>query len=122
MKFISPAAHGIIDYLVVVFLLAAPSVFGFTGIISYVTYAIAGVHLLLTILTNFPMGLIKVIPVKVHAIIEALAGITCIVLACTLFKDNLEGSKLFYGIFGTVVLLTWLVTDYNRPTGSVRNL
>ena len=122
MKFISPIAHGVIDYLVVLFLLAAPSVFGFTGIIAYVTYAIAGVHLLLTVLTNFPMGLLKLIPVSVHATIEALAGVTCIVLANTLFNDNLEGSKLFYDIFGTVVLLTWLVTDYKRPSAVQRSL
>jgi hypothetical protein len=122
MKFISPTAHGVIDYLVVVFLLAAPSMFGFTGIISYVTYAIAGVHFLLTILTNFPLGLIKIIPVNVHATIEALAGIICLVLANTLFKGNFEESTLFYDIFGTVVLLTWLVTDYNRPVSIQRSL
>ena len=112
MKFISPKIHGFIDYLVVVFLLASPTFFGFTGLVAIFTYALGAVHLLLTAFTNYPLGIVKVIPVNLHATIEALVGIALIVLAYTLFKDNAQGSKLYYVIFGTVVLLTWLVTDY----------
>jgi hypothetical protein len=111
MKFISPKNHGIIDYLVVLFLLASPSYFGFTGVLATFTYALGGVHLALSIFTKYTLGLIKVIPFPVHGTIEFIAGIILIVLAYTLFKDNTDG-KLYYVIFGTVVLLTWLVTDY----------
>jgi len=112
MKFIAPAIHGFIDYLVVVFLFISPTFFGFTGLVAVFTYALGAVHLLLTLLTNYPLGIIKVIPVTVHASIELIVGIALIVLAYTLFKDNVDGSKLYYVIFGTVILLTWLVTDY----------
>jgi hypothetical protein len=112
MKFISPTIHGIIDYLVVIFLLLTPTIFGFAGIIAIFTYALAFVHLALSLLTNYPLGLLKLIPVNVHAGIEVIVGIALIVLAYTWFKDNIDGSKLFYVIFGTVILLTWLVTDY----------
>ncbi len=112
MKFISPKIHGLIDYLVVIFLLASPALFGFTGLVATFTYALGAVHLLLTVLTNYPLGIVKIIPVSFHATIEVLVGIILIVLAYTLFKDNAEGSKLYYVIFGTVILLTWLVTDY----------
>jgi hypothetical protein len=111
MKFISPKIHGIIDYLVVVLLLATPSFFGFSGTIAIFTYALGIVHLLLSLLTDYPLGAFKVIPVSIHATIELLVGVVLIVLAYTLFKDNADG-KLFYVIFGTVILLTWLVTDY----------
>jgi hypothetical protein len=111
MKFISPKVHGIIDYLVVIFLLASPTCFGFTGLLAVFTYALGAVHLLLTVFTNYPLGVVKIIPATYHASIEALVGIVLIILAYTLFKDNTDG-KLFYVIFGTVVLLTWLVTDY----------
>jgi len=112
MKFISPKIHGIIDYLVVIFLLGSPTFFGFSGLVALFTYALGAVHLLLTILTNYPLGIVKIIPVTVHASIELLVGVALIVLAYTLFADNAGGSKLYYVIFGTVVLLTWLVTDY----------
>jgi hypothetical protein len=111
MKFISPKVHGVIDYLVVIFLFASPTFFGFTGILATFTYALGIVHLLLTILTNYPLGIIKVIPVSLHATIELLVGIALIALAYILFSKNADG-YLFYVIFGTVVLLTWLVTDY----------
>ena len=112
MKFISPKIHGIIDYLVVVFLFASPCYFHFGSLWSTFTYALGAVHLLLTILTNYPMGIIKVIPVGVHATIELLVGIALIAAAYLLFKDEQPYAMLYYIIFGTVVLLTWLVTDY----------
>jgi hypothetical protein len=118
MKFISPKIHGIIDYLVVIFLLASPTIFGFTGLLATFTYALAIVHLLLTILTDYNVGLIKVIPFTFHGTIEFIVGVALIVIAYTLFKDNAAG-KLFYVIFGTVVLLTWLVTDYKGKTATV---
>ena len=107
--------HGIIDYLVVIFLLASPTIFGFTGLLATFTYALGIVHLLLTILTDYNFGLIKVIPFTFHGTIEFIVGVALIVIAYTLFNDNAVG-KLFYVIFGTVVLLTWLVTDYRGKT------
>src|SRR5471030_1838236 len=101
MKFISPKIHGIIDYLVVVFLLASPTIFGFTGLLTNFTYALGAVHLLLTILTKYSVGLVKVIPFPVHGAIEFLVGVLLIVLAYTLFKNDATG-KLYYILFGTV--------------------
>ena len=72
MKFISPKIHGFIDYLVVVFLLASPTFFGFTGLVAIFTYALGAVHLLLTAFTNYPLGIVKVIPVNLHATTRAL--------------------------------------------------
>jgi len=118
MKFISPKMHGIIDYLVVVFLLASPTIFGFTGLLATFTYALGIVHLLLTILTNYSVGLIKIIPFTFHGTIEFIVGVALIVIAYTLFKDNATG-KLFYVIFGTVVLLTWLVTIYHGKAAKI---
>lgn len=111
MKFMSPKVHGIIDLLVCVFLLASPVIFGFTGILALLTYALGAVHTLLTLSTDSTMGLVKIIPVEIHELIEFIAGVASIILAYTLFDNNADG-KLFYVIFGNCILLTWLVTDY----------
>jgi hypothetical protein len=111
MKFISPKIHGIIDLLIVVFLLATPTVFNFTGYLIAFTYALACLQLLLVLLTNYPIGVLKVIPFFLHGSIEFIIGDVLIAFGYTLFKDNIIG-KLFYILFGTVVLLTWLCTDY----------
>jgi hypothetical protein len=111
MKFISPKIHGIIDILFVIFLLISPTLFGFTEPTVKFTYALATIHLLLTLLTVYDVGLFKVIPIQLHGIIESLVGIILIILAYTLFRNDVTG-KLFYDLFGTVVLLTWLFSDY----------
>jgi hypothetical protein len=119
MRFISPRVHGIIDYLVVVFLLASPIYFGLTGLLATFTYALAFVHLLLTILTDYAPGIFKLIPFQVHGAIELLVGVILISLAYTLFNDKPDG-KLFYVIFGTYLLLTWLVTDYRGTASAIK--
>jgi len=111
MKFISPSVHGFIDYLLVVFLFTSPTSFGFTGFLAGFTYVLGAIHLLLTVSTNYRLGIFKFIPLSVHSGIELMVGVILIVLAYTLFSHNPEG-KLFYVIFGTVILLTWLFTDY----------
>jgi hypothetical protein len=113
MKFITPKVHGIIDILVVLFLLASPSFFGFTGLLATFTYALVVVHLLLTLTTDYNIGIVKLIPLSIHGAIEFIVGVVLIVLAYTLFKDE-DSGKLFYIVFGTVVLLTWLVSDYKK--------
>jgi hypothetical protein len=119
MKFLSPKIHGIIDYLVVAFLLCAPTLFGLTGRIVTFTYVLAGVHLLLTILTNYEVGLFKLIPFPLHGVVELIVSLALIVLSYTLFKNNPTG-KMFYLAFGAAVLLVWLITDYKN--GPVKDI
>jgi len=114
MKFISPKLHGIIDFVVVLFLLASPMLFGMNGFLAIFTYALGLVHLALTLLTDFNAGVVKVIPLPIHGVIELIVGIALMVLAFTLFKDSGTG-KLYYSCFGAAVLLTWLFTDYKAP-------
>ena len=111
MKFISPSIHGIIDILMVIFLLASPTLFGFTELVVRFTYALATVHLLLTLLTAYDVGIFKVIPLPLHGSIEFIVGIVLVILAYTWFRHDATG-KLYYILFGTVVLLTWFCTDY----------
>ena len=112
MKFIPPRIHGIIDFLVVLFLLAAPMCFGLSGFVAIFTYALAIVHLALTLLTDFGAGLLKVISLPLHGIIELVVGIVLIILGFTLFKYTGTG-KIFYIAFGVAVLITWLFSDYH---------
>ena len=64
---INSKIHGIIDYVVVLFLWAAPSLFNLPEVTSTFTYVLGGVHLALTVLTRFELGLFKVIPFRIRA-------------------------------------------------------
>ena len=113
MKFLSPKVHGIIDYLIVIFLVLAPMLFGLKGRIVTFTYILAGVHLLLSILTNYDVGLVKLLPFPLHGLVELVVSVVLILLSYTLFKNNATG-KMFYLAFGAGLLLVWLVTDYKN--------
>ena len=75
MKLFNSKTHGIIDYLVVIFLALSPTLFHLSPFVSTITYALAGIHFALTILTDFPYGVIRVIPYKIHGLVEFLVSI-----------------------------------------------
>lgn len=104
--------HGIIDYLVVVFLWLSPGLFNLPEITSTFTYILGGVHLGLTVLTKFELGLIKIIPLKIHGLIELVVSVSLIVIALILGQQEGEIARNFYIGFAIAVFLTWLVTDY----------
>ena len=114
MKVLSPRGHGYIDYLVVLAFCAAPSVLEFEGTPETAAYALAGVHLLLTILTDFPLGLAKLVPFPLHGILEFLVAILLVALPWVLGFHGIEAAKMFYIGAGASVLLVFLITDYRR--------
>lgn len=108
---LSHRLHGALDYATVLFLALAPTLFGLTGFTAYLAYGLAGAHLTVTVITNFPLGLVALIPPNLHAAIEFIVGVSLLAapwLASTLFA----GGQVFFTAFGGVVLGLWLVTDY----------
>src|ERR1700677_3641018 len=45
-----------------------------TGTAALISYALAVIHLAMTVLTDMPLGVIKVIPLKLHALVELVVG------------------------------------------------
>lgn len=114
MKIVDAKLHGIIDYLVVVFLMLAPTLFGLSPVISMLTYGLGTVHLILTAFTDFQYGFIKLVPLKFHGIIELIVSI--VLMFSPLALEDIAKSKVdefFFSGFGVAVLLTWFITDYN---------
>jgi len=110
MKIIDSKIHGILDYVVVVFLLLSPTIFPLSGFVSTFTYVLGFVHLTLTLITNFPMGVLRVLPFKIHGLIEMVVSFA-LVAFCFVF--NLEGADFyFYIAFGAAVFITWTLTKY----------
>jgi len=111
MKIVSKKAHGLIDYLLGLFLIAAPMAFGFVGMLAYFTYLMAVVYLLIAVFTDYGAGIFKQMPFALHGTIELLLGIALVGIAYTLFRNN-EHGKIFYTIFGGARLLIALLSDY----------
>jgi len=112
MKILSSKAHGVIDYLLVAFLLLSPTIFKMEGDLRTITYALGAAHLLITILTDFEVGVFKVIPFRIHGLIEIVVALALGGLA---FWFNSNGSDLgfyFFSLLAVAVLLVFVLTDF----------
>lgn len=113
MKIISSKFHAVLDYLLIMLLLASPDIFGLSTTASTLAYVLGIVHFLLTVMTNFSGGIFKIIPLKLHGIIEFFVSAILIILAFTLFKGNLT-DEIFFACFGLLILIIFALTDYKR--------
>ncbi|MEO7962027.1 MAG: hypothetical protein ABIR19_10800 [Ginsengibacter sp.] len=114
MKIISPTVHAILDYATVIFLLAAPSLFAMEGPLSTFTYALAGIHFLLTILTSFPLGLIKVIPFRIHGIIEVIVSLALAGVAFWFKSNDSLTGFYFYLVLAVIIMIVFVLTDFKE--------
>ncbi len=127
MKILSPRLHGYLDFVVVAAFALAPTLFGFMNSqVTMLCYALAGIHLSLTLLTDFPYGFIrKIIPMQIHGWIELVVAPSLIAMPRFLgfFAGETPNATMFFTVSGVVVFGVWLVTDYRgreRASSSVR--
>jgi hypothetical protein len=113
LKVISDTTHGILDYLTVAIFALAPSILGLTGFAALVSYVLAVIHLAMTLLTNMPLGVIKIIPMRLHALVEVIVG-PILVVAALVLPTILGDRREFFLVMGLVILGVWLLSSYGR--------
>jgi hypothetical protein len=112
MRILSPRIHGILDLVTVAVLLLAPIVLGLGGSPAAIAFTLAAVHLLLTLFTNFPMGVWKKIPFFVHGIVELIVGVALLILPSYAGYGPGSPARRFYLAMGAVILVVWALTAY----------
>lgn len=77
MRFINTRIHGILDYLMGLLLIVAPWLFGFAdGGPAQLVPVILGIGALIySLMTDYELGVIKVISMKAHLMLDLLSGI-----------------------------------------------
>lgn len=113
MKLISIKTHGMLDYLTVIGFILIPLLLKLSGTPAYVSYAVAAVHFLMTVLTSFPMGIIKMIPIAVHKIVEAVVGPVLVICPWVLGFASLTTARNFFILAGVVIFLVWALSQYH---------
>ena len=114
MKPVSARLHGVLDYATVAAFLNAPMVFGFHGTPAAIVYWLAGIHLLMTGCTDFPVGFFMWIPFKIHGVIELLAGIFLLVAPWIFgFAQDAAARNFFLGM-AIILLVVIALTDYSQ--------
>ena len=102
-----------LDYAAVAAFLNAPMVFGFQGTPAAIVYWLAGIHLLMTGFTDFPYGLFKMIPFRVHGVIDLLAGIFLLVCPWLFGFSTDSAARNFFLAMGILILIIAALTDFS---------
>ncbi len=114
MKILSPKIHGYLDFLTVIIFALAPTLFGFNGLPATISYVLAVVHLLLTLATAFPLGIVKIVPLLVHGGIELVVAIVLVILPFIL--GFTEAARNFFVGIGIVIFIVWLISDCRKTS------
>lgn len=112
MNSLNSKIHGVLDYLTVVFLFGVGFSGYFSSYFSHLVMALGGIHLLLTVFTKFKMGIIKLIPLKLHGYVELAVSIVLIPTPFILGYADEVSAKLFTWIFAAVVFGLYILTKY----------
>jgi hypothetical protein len=111
LKFLNDTIHGILDYGVVIIFALAPSVIGIAGPSAALCYLLAVVHLLVTILSDMPFGVKKLIPMPWHGHLELVVSLA-LVICPWIFSDLLASGQLFFTLMGAVIFFVWASSNY----------
>ena len=110
MGIIPPGVHRILDWLAVVVFAVAPTVFNLHGNTAVLAYCLAAVHLLITLLTQFPAGARRPIAFHLHGAIELAIGI--LFIAVPLMRHWTFGARRFYIGMGIALLIMLGLSRY----------
>lgn len=107
---IPATVHRVLDIVTVIAFAVAPSLLGLSGVPAFVSYGLAFVHLVLTLLTRFSPGGSQPIALKVHGIVEMLVGPALLIAPFALGWEGI--AKTFYLAAGTVIVAVWALSAY----------
>lgn len=114
MRFLGPRVHGFLDYLAAVLFLVAPSVLGFTGLSAGACYGLAVAHLLLAMLTDYPLGIRGAVPFRMHRAVEFVVALLLVVGPWILADAVPLAGRIFFGVMGIAILTMSLGTRRRR--------
>jgi hypothetical protein len=120
MKVISTKAHGMLDYLVGLLLIASPWLLDFDrgGAETWVPVILGASTILYSLLTNYEYGAYRVLSMKTHLALDAASGIF-LAASPWIFGFN-EYVYLPHLILGIFELVAVLMTDTVSRTDSSR--
>ena len=119
MKLISPKLHGLIDYVLIIFLFASPILFAMPKDVTTYTYLLATGQLVLTVITDYSYGMFRIVSLRIHQFIELFTSIAMIIAAFTLFEYD-ERSKPYYAGLGIFWLIVVIFTDYSKKSDVIK--
>jgi hypothetical protein len=111
---ISPRTHGLIDYSTAAATMAVPRLLGFPPTATAAAYGVAGSMAGLSSLTDFRPALKRVVPLKVHALVDTMMSVAVPALPWVLgFAGHRRARGFFLGLTAMTGLVT-LLTNWKQ--------
>ena len=117
-KLLPATVHGVADFASALTLIVVAVIVGGSGT-AVATGVGAGLALIaVSLLTNYPLGAVKVIPFRLHSAGDYLGALGLLGAPFLLgFRDTDPGLSTFYVVAGFALLAVSLVTDYSDASG-----
>jgi hypothetical protein len=112
LKFISPAIHGVIDWLTVPALVATPRACGFSRRVTRLYDGVAGGVAASSAFTDYPAGVVKLMPMQAHLMLDKLNG--GLFLAAAALMDEPDNARTWMAATGLFLLMNGICTR-SRP-------
>jgi hypothetical protein len=105
--------HAIADYAVAALLIVVPLIAGGSDKAVAAGIVVGVVVALVSMITRYPLGVVKVLPFTVHSAGDYLAAALLVIAPFALsFNDSDTGLSVFYIVSGLAVLGVSLITNY----------
>ena len=119
MKKLQPLPHAVMDYAWAGTMIAAPWLFGFSKNKTATVNSVAsgGAILGLSLMTNYPLGAVKVISFPTHGVIETVAGVAAAAAPWLMKFSRNKPATLTHVISGLATLGVVAMTDYQAQRG-----
>ena len=111
-KPIGPTAHGAIDYGFVTLQSLAPTLFSLKGPAKTLCYGFALSQGILNTFTDHPLGLKRMIPLRVHGQLETPFVPALLLLPLVTGALKQPNARRYFLSFFAIALTNYLLTDY----------
>ena len=118
MKKLQPLPHAVMDYAWAGAMIAAPWLFGFSRNKTATVNSVAsgGAILGLSLMTNYPLGAVKLISFPAHGVIETVAGVATAAAPWLMGFSRNKPATLTHVISGLATLGVVAMTDYRAQS------
>jgi hypothetical protein len=108
MRFLPTRIHGLVDYLWGILLILMPFLAGFADdrAATWVAWIFGAGAILYSLVTDYELGLVRLIPMPAHLALDGLAGAILAVSPWLFgFADRIRWPHLAFGLFSVVASL-----------------
>ena len=110
-RMLSTETHGLLDMLMVGPLIVLPRILDWDSRLVTALTVIAVMMFVLSMITRYELGLLKVLPVKAHLAIDVLTGLTLLAAPFLFARDAQSNEIGLLAALGIFEIVTALLTE-----------